>query len=580
MSGQSLGAAERAPQAIQETVEDTPVLRFRKDVAIPMRDGVSLRANIYMPLEDGQYPVILAHGVYGKDVHFRDAFKPQWEILKKLYPGIDRDGSSGRFLRWETADPERWVPHGYVLISVDGRGSGKSPGYLDPFSPRETMDHYELIEWAGVQPWSNGKVGLLGVSYFAIKQWQVAALRPPHLAAMVPWEGASDIYREWARHGGILSSGFPGAWMPRQVLVNQHGNANSTLRDPDTGERTTGPALSPEILAGSVAPHLDDLRVHELDDAWYRDRSPRIENIEVPVLSAGNWGGPGLHLRGNVEGFLRAGSKQKWLSMHVGTHYESFYLPQYVAIQMKFFDRFLKSEMNGLDDEPRVKVQVRRPGGSVLREETAWPLETTEWRKLYLDAAASALTWSGAEADGRVDFDAGGAGVEFTTAPFTEETEFTGPVALKLFVSSTQSDMDVFATLRLFDPDGKEVRFTGAHEEVPVARGWLRASHRKLDPAKSTAYRPYHAHDRIEKLQPGEIYELDVEIWPTSVVCPPGYRLSLVVAGRDFEYETPGRMLHDDAVDRAAGDFDGRTTIHTGHAGNERSSFLLMPRIP
>lgn len=562
---------------IEETLEETPVLRFRKDVPIPMSDGLSLRANMYMPLDDGRYPVILAHGVYGKDVHFRDAFKPQWEVLKKIYPEIDQDGSSGRFLRWETADPERWVPHGYVLISVDGRGSGKSPGYLDPFSPRETMDHYEIIEWAGAQPWSNGKVGLLGVSYFAIKQWQVAALRPPHLAAMIPWEGASDIYREWARHGGILSSGFPGAWMPRQVLVNQHGNADSKLRDPDTGERTTGPALSKDILSGSVAPHLDDLRQHRLNDAWYQDRSPRLENIDVPVLSAGNWGGPGLHLRGNIEGFLRAGSKHKWLSMHIGTHYESFYLPEYVSMQMAFFDRFLKGDEGLFDDEPRVKIQVRRPEGSVLRHETAWPLASTQWQKLFLNADDSTLNWTDTEDDGCVDFDGNGQGIEFTTPAFEDEAEFTGPVALKLFVSSTNTDLDIFATLRLFDPNGKEVRFVGAHEDVPVARGWLRASHRKLDPTKSMPYRPYHAHDSIDKLHPGEVYELDVEIWPTSIVCPPGYRLSLVVAGRDFEYETPGRMLHNDAIDRPDGEFVGRTTIHTG---NKLPSFLLMPRIP
>ncbi len=568
---------EQSDLPVVETVEDTSVLRFRKDVPIPMGDGVSLRANIYMPLDNGRYPVVLAHGIYGKDVHFRDGFGPQWKILTELYPGIDKDGSSGRFLRWETADPERWVPDGYVLISVDGRGSGKSPGYLDPFSPRETMDHYELIEWAGKQSWSNGKVGLLGVSYFAIKEWQVAALRPPHLAAMIAWEGASDLYREWARHGGILSSGFPGAWMPRQVLVNQHGNGNSSLRDPDTGERTTGPAVSQDLLAGSVAPHLDDLRMHVLDDAWYQDRSPKLENIDVPLLSAGNWGGPGLHLRGNIEGYLRAGTKHKWLSMHVGTHYESFYLPEYVALQKKFFDRFLKGKKNGFEDEPRVKIQVRHPNADFVRHENDWPLASTEWEKLYLDARAGVLVWSKVEADGCAEFDANGVGLEFLTSPFEKDTEFTGPVALKLFVSSTNTDLDIFATLRLIDPVGNEVRFVGAHEEVPAARGWLRASHRKLDLNLSKPYRPYHAHDKIEKLQPGEIYEVDVEIWPTSIVCPVGYRLSLIVAGRDYEYEVPGRMLHDDLIDRPDSEFVGRTTIHTGPV---MSSFLLMPRIP
>lgn len=562
---------------VTHTIEETPTLVFEKDVPIRMKDGIVLRANVYRPREPGTYPVVLAHGVYGKDVHFRDGFKPQWEILNKLYPGLATDGSTGRFLRWETADPERWVPDGYVLVSVDGRGSGKSEGYLDPFSARETMDHYELIEWAGAQEWSTGKVGLLGVSYFAIKQWQVAAMNPPCLAAIVPWEGASDLYREWSRHGGILSNSFPEAWLPRQVVGNQHGNGESPLRDPDTGERTTGPAREPGILAGSIAPHVDDLRRHVLDDAWFEGRSADLEAIQVPILSAGNWGGPGLHLRGNIEGFLRAKSPHKWLSMHVGTHYESFYLPEYVALQKRFFDRFLKGIENGLDDEPPLRLAIRHPDRTELRTDTAWPLPATEWTRLFLDAGTEALGSEAPVAPASATFEAASGELAFRTAPFERETEFTGPLALKLFASSTTADLDLFVTLRLFDQAGEEVRFVGAHEEVPVTRGWLRASHRRLDPERSEPYRPYLAHDRIEMLTPGEVYELDVEVWPTSIVCPPGYTLCLTVAGRDFQYETPGRMLHNDPTDRPDGVFSGRTTLHTG---GDRQSYLLMPQQP
>lgn len=558
------------------TVEETPPLIFEKDVEIPMRDGLRLRANVYRPHAEGRYPVVLAHGVYGKDVHFRDGFKPQWEVLNRLYPGLTTDGSTGRFLRWETADPERWVPDGYVLVSVDSRGSGKSPGYLDPFSPTETMDHYELIEWAGVQDWSNGKVGLLGVSYFAIKQWQVAALQPPHLAAIVPWEGASDFYREWCRHGGILSNSFSEAWLPRQVSVNQNGNGESPLRDPDTGERTTGPALEPRLLAGNMADHMGDLHRHELDDAWHRERSPDLSRITVPVLSAGNWGGPGLHLRGNVEGFLNAGSTQKWLQLHVGTHYESFYLPEFIALQKRFFDHFLKGIDNGFDKELPVRIAIRHPDGPVWRKETAWPLPHTCWTEYYLDVV-SGLSTDASGKSSRLSFNATGEGIEFVTKPFEQETEFTGPVALKLFVSSSTTDADIFATLHLIDLQGREVRFIGAHEEVPVARGWLRASHRRLDHERSKPYRPFHSHDYIEKLEPRRVYELDIEIWPTSVVCPAGYRLALSLKGCDFQYETRGRILHDSPRDRPPPEFAGETTVH---CGGETASFLLMPLIP
>ncbi|MDI9330473.1 MAG: CocE/NonD family hydrolase [Alphaproteobacteria bacterium] len=162
-------------------------MRFEQDVAIEASDGLLLRANVFRPDAPGRYPVVMAHGSYGKDMHFSHAFKPQWEKLNRIYPGLGTQGSSGRYLRWETVDPERWVPDGYVVVQVDSRGTGKSPGYLDPFSPREIQDDFDCIEWAGVQDWSNGKVGLLGVSYYGIEQWQVAALRPPHLAAICPW---------------------------------------------------------------------------------------------------------------------------------------------------------------------------------------------------------------------------------------------------------------------------------------------------------------------------------------------------------------------------------------------------------
>ncbi|WP_203075260.1 CocE/NonD family hydrolase [Falsiroseomonas ponticola] len=549
-----------------------------RDVAIPMADGVVLRANVFRPEGPGPFPVIMSMGIYGKDIHFADGYTPQWAVLTKLYPGLATDGSTGRWLRWEVPDPERFVPDGFALVNVDSRGSGKSPGYLDPFSPRETQDYAEAIDWAGTQPWSNGKVGLLGVSYLAIKQWQVAALRPKHLAAIVPWEGATDLYRDWSHHGGILSNSFTEAWWPRQALVNQHGSAETPHRDRETGERTTGPAaFSADILKGSRSEHPQQIAEHPLDDGWMRERTPDLSRITVPVLSAGNWGGPGLHLRGNTLGFERAGTPDKWLSMHDGTHYESFYLPDYVAMQKRFLGHFLRGDANGWESEPRVQLSIRHPGRPSLRRmEREWPLARTHWTKLYLGDRS--LGWTAPGDDAVLDYDAFGEGIDFTTAPFDTAMEFTGPLALRLWVASSTVDMDVFATLRCFAPDGQEVVFTGAHEPVPVARGWLRASHRALDEARSTPWRPWHPHDRVEPLEPGTFVKLDIEIWPTCLVVPLGHRLVLTVAGRDFEYPgRPGRILHNHQRDRDATIFGGRNSIATGGA---RESFLLMPLIP
>ena len=254
-----------------------------KDVPIPVNDGLVLRANLYRPDAPGKFPILMSMGIYGKDVHFADGYKLPWAKLQTLNPDIDRNGSSGKYLRWEKIDPERWVPDGYVVIAIDSRGSGQSPGYLDPFSPRETQDYYEAIEWSARQPWSTGKVGLLGISYLSIKQWQVAALQPPHLAAICPWEGGCDLYRDWSHHGGIFSDLFPTAWYPRQVLPNQHGNGATHHVDRDTGKPTTGPALSQALLDGNRANHPDDLLNHPLDDSWYRQRTPDLSRIEVPL---------------------------------------------------------------------------------------------------------------------------------------------------------------------------------------------------------------------------------------------------------------------------------------------------------
>jgi hypothetical protein len=548
-----------------------------KDVLIPVNDGHLLCANVYRPQGNGRFPVLMSLGIYGKDVHFADAYQPQWEKLKTLNPGLGQDGSSGKYLRWEKIDPERWVPDGYVVVSVDGRGSGQSPGYLDPFSPRETQDFHDAIEWAAAQTWSSGKVGLIGISYLAIKQWQVAALKPPHLAAICPWEGGYDLYRDWSHHGGIFSNVFPTAWWPRQVLPNQHGNGTTHHRDRETGERTTGPALDQGLLAANRATHPDDLLKHSLDDSWYRQRSPKLDQIDVPLLSAGNWGGAGLHLRGNIEGFVRSASPSKWLELHVGTHYESFYLPAYLARQKRFFARFLKGENNGWDDEPRVRLEIRGPERAFERSEHEWPLARTQWQKYYLDSAHM-LSLDAPVASARTSYRSLGEGLSFLTEPFAEATEFTGPLMARLWVASSTTDLDLFLSLRMFAPDGSEVVFVGASDTEPVTRGWLRASHRKLDEAMSRPYRPYHAHDEIQKLEPGRAYPVDVEIWPTSIVFPKGYRLALTVQGRDYEAPgVSGRILHDHETDRPRREFDGINTILTGP---DHESFLLLPFIP
>jgi putative CocE/NonD family hydrolase len=178
-------------------------MRIEWNVPIPMDDGIVLRADVYRPVADGHYPVILSYGVYAKGLSFQEGYPMQWEKMVTDHPEI-LQGSTNKYQNWETTDPERWVPHGYAVVRVDSRGAGWSPGLMDPNCPKEIDDLYQCIEWAGTQPWSNGKVGMLGISYYAFNQWKVATKHPPHLAAIIPWEGRTDNYRDAAYHGGIL----------------------------------------------------------------------------------------------------------------------------------------------------------------------------------------------------------------------------------------------------------------------------------------------------------------------------------------------------------------------------------------
>jgi predicted acyl esterase len=275
---------------------------------------------------------------------------------------------------------------------------------------------------------------------------------------------------------------------------------------------------------------------------------------------------------------VRAGSTQKWLFMHVGTHFESFYLPDYIAVQKRFFDHYLKGESNRWREEPQVQLEIRHPDRTERRGEHEWPLARTQWTKFYLDAVAGAMSRDKPAARAATEYDALGEGVSFSTAPFDQDIEITGPVAARLWISSSSTDMDIFATLRAFAPDGTEVIFTGASELTHVTAGWLRASQRKLDTERSLPYRPYLAHDEIQKLIPGRAYPVDVELWPTSMVYPAGYRLVLTIAGRDIDI--PGyarRILHDHADRLGSAEFTARNTVHTGA---DYDSHLLLPVIP
>jgi predicted acyl esterase len=562
------------------------------DAPIEIDDGIVLPADVFRPVGGGRYPVILTYGPYAKGAAFQEKYKSQWDRLIKAVPDV-LEGSSNKYQNWELVDPEKWVPDGYVCVRVDSRGAGRSPGVMDVWSARESQDLYACIEWAGTQSWSTGKVGIHGISYYAMNQWTAAALRPPHLAALCIWEGSSDYYRELCRHGGILSD-FLHSWFPRQVVSVQHGVGERGIKSRVTGEWVSGPeTLSKDDLARNRADTVGEPRRRNLLDDYYKARIADFSKIDVPLLSAANWGGIGLHLRGNIEGWLAAGTRQKWLEVHGDTHFTHFYSNYGSALQKRFFGHFLKGEDTGWQKQPRVALNIRSPGEKFeLRAENEWPLARTQWTKFYLSPDAQTLTTEQPSGHAVLTYETASNGLTFSTPPLQQALEITGPVAAKLWISSETTDADLILALRVFDPAGKEVTFIGANDpRTPVAMGWLRASHRKLDAAKSKPYRPWHTHDEEQPLKPGEPVEVDVEIWPTSIVVPAGYRLALSVLGKDYEVDGTdialpnapypmkgsGPFLHIDPDDRPATIFACRNSLHFTPG---QQPYLLLPVIP
>jgi uncharacterized protein len=578
----------------REVSEIRDGMRIDWDTPIEMDDGLILRADVFRPVREGRCPVILSYGPYGKWLHFEDLYVTQWRRMCEEHPDVPA-GSTNRYQNWEVVDPEKWVPDGYAVVRVDSRGAGRSPGMLDLWSLREARDLYHCVEWAAKQPWSSGKVGLNGISYHAMNQWQAAALQPPHLSAICVWEGAADYYRDLSHHGGIYCT-FPDTWFPRQVLPVQHGRGRNGYRSRMNGDWVAGPAtLREEELGAARRDFAADCYENALASAEYwRMRMPDWSKVVVPLLSSANWGGQGLHPRGNFEGFLRAASRAKWLEVHGVEHWTEFYTSYGVGLQKRFFGHFLKGENTGWAEQPKVALLVRHADGRLFeRHENEWPIARTKWTTYFLHPHGHQLSTEAPACGGSVRYGGFSDGVTFLTAPLEDETEITGPLAAKLWVSSQTEDADLFLVVRVFAPDLKEVTFMGALDpHTPIAQGWLRASHRKLDRELTLPYRPYHTHDEIQKLKPGQVYELDIEIWPTCIVVPGGYRIALTVRGRDYEwpggaaqglgnlnavFTGVGPFRHDDPRDRPAAVFGGDVTLHMGP---ERPSRLLLPIVP
>ena len=517
---------------------------FDEDVTIPLRDGSVLMADIYRPDTDNsdtKFPVLVSLSAYQKSMD---------RILPHVSP----------FTHVERPEPDWWVARGYVLVFIDTRGTGKSPGKADIWSMQEARDLYDAIEWSAKQNWSSGKVGLSGVSYYAITQWNVASLQPPSLTTIVPWEGWADLYRDSVFHGGVLNQNFYGRWwtdvVGKQLLEVTRAD-NSAAFDENL---------------------LWNFMTHHTDGPWWDDVKSRaqFDQITVPLYSSGNWGGWNHHLRGNIEAYVRSASDYKKLQIHIGGHTDAFYSDEGKIEMLRWYDYWLKGNDTGIMDEPPVKLCIRASVDECnWRFENEWPLARTQYTKFYLNAQTANVvddamhdlrmsTVAPENADeiifpsGPEAYRRGRAGqpmVTFVTGPLSEDVEVTGHIKLMLWVSSETDDMDVFAYLRNMAPDGSVETAT---------RGILKVSHRKLDPELSKPYRPYHTHDDEQKLNPGEVVPIELEIWATSMVFRKGHRIRLDVQPHDGEHYFAAYKLKNNSI----------------HTGGDRASYVLLPIIP
>lgn len=439
---------------------------------------------------------------------------------------------------------------------------------------------FEVVEWCAEQSWSSGKVGLLGISYYAGTQWRVAARQPKGLACIIPWEGMSDYYRDRCRHGGILSNAFISFWWNRQVVTNQYGRPGRAAAK--WGIDTIEGDLSEEEREQNRQDQtVDNEKFRFRDEDYYASKEFDLSDVKVPLLSVANWGGILLHLRGNVQGYLNAGSNLKYLRFITGRHDLPFYYKEEVEVQRSFLDAFLKGDDRegwsvkgklppvdmvlrkgdvGFNDAAAEKVYPRRT-------ENEWPIARTQYTRFYLhpDQSLSTSAPDGSE-NKTVSYKALGTLdtpqlVQFTTPAFEEETEITGHVVARLAISasssdSTQappSDIDIFVTLRHISPEGTEVFYTGtAGDAVPLTKGWLRASLRKTNEnhprnKEWLPYREYLSTD-VQEVKADTIYDVDVEVWPTNVVVAKGGKIIFEVASGDTQGS--GIFQHNSSEDR------------------------------
>ncbi|MFF4442590.1 CocE/NonD family hydrolase [Streptomyces sp. NPDC001621] len=532
-------------------------IKLLRDVKIPTRDGSYLLADVFHPLEAGPHPVLMRLGIYGRAFEtgsvFTEADHAASEEREAAWFEKSTDGIPSYFRYSENAvspNASTWVPRGYVVVRVDGRGVGNTPGTLNPFSKQEALDYYDAIQWAAEQSWSNGNVGLYGGSYNATIQWNVAALQPPALKAIAPLSSDSDAYRDLAYPGGIFLKNYRGWWWEGMVGKAKSPNADAV-----------------DFIGG--------LAGHPWDDDYYAGEgilSADFASVDIPVLTAVSQTLM-IHSRAGFEAFSQLSSPFKQLLV-LDAAYSSYMYEDCRPELEAFFDRFLKGEEPAREPSPVRMIMRTGDGGFEWRDAATWPVPGTEYRRLYLDSrngyghgtVTPQLPQRMGTAEYSADVRAAAAGLPmavFESAPFDEDIELAGHFRATLWVASTSADADFFVTLRVMDGEREVTYQTRDPESVaPLTWGCLKASHRVLDPERSTTERPWHTHRREDALPllPGEVVKLDVEMMAATGRIAAGHHLRIEISPAEVGANPDWERDYDDSYHQGAANrvFTGR----------------------
>ncbi|OBI98341.1 CocE/NonD family hydrolase [Mycobacterium asiaticum] len=525
------------------TVTDPPAdLSVERDVEVPTRDGTVLRVNVFRSPGGTALPVILSIHPYGKDElpkrrRKKWAFSPQYRALRQPAPV-----RFSALTSWEAPDPAWWTARGFVVVNADSRGCGRSDGTGNLLSRQEAEDTYDLVQWLAEQPWSDGRVVMLGVSYLAISQYAVAALQPPALRAICPWEGFTDAYRDLTFPGGVRESGFTRMW--------SRGVRRRTRQQYDLEQMQTE---------------------HPLRDDFWRSIAPDLSAIEVPMLVCGSFSDNNLHSRGSIRAFTDGGGSHARLYTHRGGKWATFYSDEARDEQLRFF----RAVLNGAPAGRSVRLEVREDRDTIVavREESEWPLARTRWRPLYL-AGAGRLGADPPGSAGSITFETHSRAAAFNwTVP--EDVELSGPMAARLWVQLDGcEDANLFVGVEKWR-NGRYVEFEGSYGygRDRVATGWQRVLLRELDIERSKPWDPVSALNRIQPVKPGEVVAVDVALGPSATLFRAGEQLRLVVAGRWLSPRNPLIGQYPAAYP------DPPRGLVTLRWGRRYNSHLLVPQI-